>query len=82
VPNDNYPGWWVTNKKSELVNTFTATTDVAERKAIWAELQGLIYEDVPTMKTCDIYTYNIASTDLKGLEASSLIWPKFWGISK
>ena len=82
VLNSNYPGWWDTPKKKALIDDFTATTDVNKRKATWGELQALIYEDVPTMKTGDIYTYNIAAKDMKGLEASSLIWPSFWGISK
>ena len=82
VLNDNYPGWWITPQKKKLVDAFTATTDVEKRKEVWGQLQALIYEDVPTMKTGDIYTYNIASPSVKGLETSSLIWPSFWGISK
>lgn len=82
VMNDNYPGWWNTEEKAALKARFTASSDPAERQAIWAEIQALIYEQVPTMKTGDVYTYNIASTSLQGLGEATLIWPHFWNVSK
>lgn len=82
VMNDNYPGWWATPEKEALKAKFTASSDPAERQKIWAEIQALIYEQVPTMKTGDVYTYNIASPALKGLADATLIWPAFWNISK
>ncbi len=82
VMNDNYPGWWVTDEKMQLKTAFTATNDPTARKDTWAEIQALIYNQVPTMKTGDIYTYNIASPQLTGIEATTLIWPHFWGVNK
>ena len=82
VMNDNYPGWWATQEKQQLKAAFTATNDAAARKATWSEIQSLIYTQVPTMKTGDVYTYNIASPGLSGIEATTLIWPHFWGVSK
>lgn len=82
VMNDNYPGWWTTDEKAKLKAQFTASSDPAERQAIWSTIQALIYEQVPTMKTGDVYTYNIASPDLKGLGEATLIWPHFWNVSK
>lgn len=82
VLNPNYPGWWTTEDKADLVSSFTNTADEAKRRAVWNDLQGKIYEQVPTMKTGDVYTYNIATPKLKGLGESSLIWPHFWGVSK
>jgi peptide/nickel transport system substrate-binding protein len=82
VLNPNYPGWWTTAGKTKLTDAFIGTTDEARRLEIWSELQDKIYQEVPTMKTGDIYTYNIASFALKGLGETSLIWPHFWGISK
>lgn len=82
VMNDNYPGWWTTAEKAALKAKFTASSDPEERKAIWSDIQALIYDQVPTMKTGDVYTYNIASPDLKGLGEATLIWPHFWNVSK
>ena len=81
VMNDNYPGWWSTPEKTALKDRFTASSDPAERQEIWAEIQALIYEQVPTMKTGDIYNYDIASPSLQGLGDKSLIWPSFWNVS-
>ncbi len=82
VMNDNYPGWWTTAEKAALKVRFTESSDPAERQAIWSEIQGLIYEQVPTMKTGDVYSYNIASPKLQGLGEATLIWPSFWNVSK
>lgn len=82
VLNENYPGWWATPEKKALTEKFITTSDPEERKKIWSELQALIYEQVPVMKTGDVYTYNIASPKLKGLGEATLIWPHFWNVSK
>jgi len=82
VMNDSYPGWWTTEEKAELKAKFTASSDPIERQAIWADMQALIYEQVPTMKTGDVYTYNIASPQLSGLGDATLIWPHFWNVAK
>ena len=82
VMNDNYPGWWTTEEKDALKARFTESSDPAERQAIWTEIQALIYQQVPTMKTGDVYTYNIASPALAGLGEATLIWPHFWNVSK
>jgi peptide/nickel transport system substrate-binding protein len=82
VMNDSYPGWWTTDEKTALADKFTSTSDPTERQAIWGDIQALIYDQVPTMKTGDVYTYNIASPELKGLGDATLIWPHFWNVSK
>ena len=80
--NDSYPGWWITEEKTKLKAEFTGTSDLDARREAWSKLQALIYEQVPTMKVGDVYSYNIASPKLKGLGDSTLIWPHFWGVSK
>ena len=82
VMNDNYPGWWTTSEKQALKDAFTVTNEPSDRKGTWDRIQGLIYTQVPTMKTGDVYTYNVASPGLDGIEATTLIWPHFWGVSK
>lgn len=78
---DSYPGWWTTAKKKALEAEFAGTLDEGKRKEVWDKIQALIYEEVPVMKTGDHFTYDIYSPKVKGLSASSLIWPKFWGVS-
>ena len=79
---DSYPGWWVTDEKTDLKAEFTGTSDLELRRAAWSKLQALFYEQVPAIKVGDIYSYNIASPSLKGLGDTTVIWPHFWGVSK
>ena len=80
--NDSYPGWWSTPEKEALKTEFTSTSDVQARIKTWAKLQTLIYEQVPAMKTGDVYSYYIASPKLKGLAEKTTFWPHMWGVSK
>ncbi len=80
--NDSYPGWWATPEKTALNAVFTGSADPAVRQDAWSKLQALVYEQVPTVKVGDVYSYDIASPDLKGMWDHSLIWPHFWGVSK
>jgi peptide/nickel transport system substrate-binding protein len=47
--NDNYPGWWVSPEKEKLEADFTGTTDPDKRKQIWADIQALVYQQVPVI---------------------------------
>jgi peptide/nickel transport system substrate-binding protein len=79
--NDSYPGWWNTPEKTKLMAAFTGTADPAARQKIWAELQALIYEQVPAIKVGNAYSYDIASKKLKGMGDSTVLWPHFWNVS-
>ena len=82
VLNDSYPGWWTTAESQEIKAALTGTADVDARRAAWSDLQELIYEQVPAIKTGDVYSYHIASPDLQNIGDSTVIWPHFWGVSK
>lgn len=77
---NTYPGWWMTDKRLELTDKFSKTMEFEERYKIWNEIQKLVYEEVPIIKTGDMFGYDIASTKIEGLKETSLIWPKLWGI--
>ncbi|MDR1874438.1 MAG: ABC transporter substrate-binding protein [Synergistaceae bacterium] len=78
---DAYPGWWATDAKAALSKAFVETMDFPARKGVWDKLQALIYEEVPIVKVGDYFSYDIYSPKVQGLSESSLIWPKFWGVS-
>ncbi|SDK60347.1 ABC transporter substrate-binding protein [Aliiruegeria lutimaris] len=80
--NTNYPGWWATEEKLALDQKFTGTSDLDVRREAWAGLQSLIYEQVPTIKVGDVFSYDIASPKLGNMWDTSLIWPHFWGVTK
>lgn len=80
--NDSYPGWWTTPEKLALKEEFLGTSDKAARIKTWSKMQSLIYEQVPAMKTGEVYAYNIASPKLKGLLEKTVFWPSLWGVTK
>ena len=81
--NDNYPGWWVSPEKEKLEAALSGTIDPAQRKQIWADVQALMYQQVPVIKPGDVFIYDIASPNLQGLpDQVELNWPRFWGVSK
>jgi len=80
--NDTYPGWWTTPEKQALKDEFTGTSDKAARIKTWTKIQALMYQQVPAMKTGEIYAYNIASPKLKGLLEKTIFWPSLWGVTK
>jgi peptide/nickel transport system substrate-binding protein len=81
--NDNYPGWWVSPEKEALEAKFTGSTDPDERKQIWADIQALIYQQVPIIKPGDVFLFDIASPQVQGLtEQQDMFWPVFWSVSK
>jgi peptide/nickel transport system substrate-binding protein len=79
--NDSYAGWWKTPEKAKLTAAFTGTAEPDERAKIWAELQALVYEQVPVIKVGNAYSYDIASKKLKGMGDSTVLWPHFWNVS-
>ena len=81
--NDNYPGWWVSPEKEQLEAALSGTIDPAQRKQIWADVQTLMYQQVPVIKPGDVFIYDIAAPNLQGLpDQVELNWPRFWGVSK
>ena len=70
-------------EKEALEAKLTGTVDAEERKKIWAQIQELMYEQVPVVKPGDVYIFDVASPRLKGLpDTVELNWPRFWGVSK
>lgn len=84
ILNDNYPGWWVSPEKEKLEAAFAGSTDLEERKQLWADIQALMYEQVPGIKPGDVFLFDIAAPSLEGVpeEKSTMVWPTFWGVSK
>ncbi|WP_425483301.1 ABC transporter substrate-binding protein [Aurantimonas aggregata] len=75
----SYPGWWSTPEKEELLTALNTETDLAKRQAIWADIQGLIYEQAPFYKVGDFAALAAKSPKVEGFEASP--WPYFWNVS-
>ncbi len=77
--NDNYPGWWVDAKKAALTEKMNTEANLDKRAQVFADVQGLLYEDVPMIK---IGNFNLLSAAAKGLKGYiPAFWPSFWNVS-
>ena len=71
------PGFWSSDAKDRIVGAFNAEMDTARRTAMWADVQALIYTEVPYIKVGDQGTVRAVSTRLKGIKPGA--WSYFWG---
>lgn len=72
-----YAGWWVDAKKESVLDRFNSA-DVKTRSGAWGELQNLIYEQVPAIKTGDFFNLSIGSLKFHGYVPS--VWPALWTV--
>ena len=76
---DSWPGLWVNDKKTQLLDAMAATLDITEKKALWQEMTDLIYDDVPVVlfgskKNCTMVTKRTMNATYEGAE------PYYWNI--
>ena len=70
------PGFWSSEAKDRIVGAFNAEMDTAKRTALWADVQALIYTEVPYIKVGDQGTLRAKSARLKSVKPGA--WSFFW----
>jgi peptide/nickel transport system substrate-binding protein len=73
-----YPGWWDSPEKNDLVAKLNSTTQAAARKQVWDKLQELIYTQVPVIRVGQERLFDVASAKLVNMWPS--VWPNFWNV--
>ncbi len=73
---DTAPGWWTTPEKQKLVTAFNTESNVDKRKALFAEIQNLVYKEVPFYKVGDFNSLSAVANNMKGYTPTP--WPHFW----
>lgn len=73
---DSAPGWWSSDKKHAALDAFNRETDPQKRIALWANVQKVIYEEVPMFKVGNFNALYAQSPKLEGVTPSP--WPYFW----
>lgn len=73
------PGWWDTPARKAAVDPFTAEADPAKRVELWANVQKVIYDELPLIKIGDFNAIAAKSTKLEGVDPAP--WPYFWNAS-
>ncbi len=76
---DDYPGWWSSDAKHAATEPFLAESDPEKRKALFAEVQTVFYEDAPVFKVGDFNSLSAEAVTLKDFKPSP--WPFFWNVS-
>lgn len=76
---DSWPGLWVNDKKTELLEAMAATLDLDEKKDLWQDMTDLIYDEVPVVlfgskKNCTMVTQRTMNATYEGGE------PYYWNI--
>ena len=78
VPGCDWPGWWCTDEKVEVVARLQGESDFEARYAAFEELQRLWYTDVPGVKLGDSFGITARSPNLQGLGSTlSQLQPEF-----
>jgi len=82
IMSSQYPGWWDSPEKNDLLAKFNSTTNLAARKQLWDKLQELIYTQVPAIRVGQEKLFDVATARLVNMWPS--VWPSFWnvGLSK
>jgi peptide/nickel transport system substrate-binding protein len=73
------PGWWQTPAKEAALTAFNTETDPVKRGALWAQVQNVVYTEVPYMRLGNFNTLTAKSSNLEGYMPSE--WPSFWNVS-
>lgn len=73
---DTAPGWWVSDKKREVLGAFNAESDPAKRLALWPAVQQVVYDEVPAFKVGNFNALAAQAPNLKGVTPAP--WPYFW----
>jgi peptide/nickel transport system substrate-binding protein len=78
ILSSQYPGWWDSPEKNDLVAKFNSTTQLAARKQLWDKLQELIYTQVPVIRVGQEKLFDVANAKLVNMWPS--VWPSFWNV--
>jgi peptide/nickel transport system substrate-binding protein len=73
------PGWWSTDAKAAALGAFNAETDPTKRGALWADVQQVVYDEVPYIRAGNFAALAAASEKMEGF--TPMPWPSFWNVS-
>lgn len=75
---EGWPGWWVSDRKRELLGKLADESDFTKRKALWDQFQQLVYDEAPVVKLGDFFGLTIKRRELKGEKIPISSYPAFW----
>ncbi|ARP89705.1 peptide ABC transporter [Bordetella genomosp. 9] len=79
-PSKTSPGWWDTARRNEALDKFNRAASQEERVKRWADVQQVIFDEVPFIKVGDFNAVAAKSPGLEGVTPAP--WPYFWNAWK
>lgn len=76
IMSDSSPGWWVSDTKHAALDAFNSESDPEKRAELFADVQRVIYEEVPAYKVGNFNALAAQSPALEGVTPAP--WPYFW----
>ncbi|WEX08864.1 ABC transporter substrate-binding protein [Chelativorans sp. AA-79] len=76
IMSDSSPGWWVSDAKHAALDAFNSESDPQKRAELFADVQRVIYEEVPAYKVGNFNAVAAQSPELEGMKPAP--WPYFW----
>lgn len=73
-----WAGFWDNPKKDELIVQTLRATDQKRQFELWSQLQQLIYEDVPFVRTGDFFDLHLKRKEVKNLTNKPEVF--FWNV--
>ncbi len=74
----DWPGWTCDPKLEAMMARLAAETEFAKRSAIWREIQGWFWQEVPVIKFGDFFTLRIKQKAVGGY--ANRYRPFFWNV--
>jgi cationic peptide transport system substrate-binding protein len=82
IPSGTNRAMWCNSDYDELLDRALATDDLDERKAIYQQVNRLLYERLPLVPIAHAYRYQAYRNELKGMSINPFGGVRFGGVNK
>ena len=82
IPSGTNRAMWCNNDYDKLLNQALQTEDTAQRKAIYQQVNRLLYEQLPIVPIAHAYRYRAYRDELEGMTINPYGGVRFGGVSK
>ncbi len=74
----DWPGWWCSQEKDDLLRQMQREADPKKRLALWEKVQTIFYADAARLKIGDYFRLDARRKDLQGYEPGPYM--HFWNV--
>jgi peptide/nickel transport system substrate-binding protein len=74
----DWPGWWCTPEKDQLLQAMGRELDFKKRYAMWEKVQTMFYAEAPRLKIGDYFRLDARRRDVLGYEPGPYM--HFWNV--